>query len=520
MPQDPQDAQETQARRGGGAAVGPARVVGGRYRLEGVLGRGGMGVVWAGHDEVLHRPVAVKELSPPPSVDDAARAEVRARTLREAQAAARISAEGVVGIHDVVEDDGRPWIVMERLPPRTLEDELTERGGLPPEEVAQIGASLLAGLAAAHAAGVLHRDVKPSNVMFRERSDGRQAVLADFGIAHLDGDAMLTATGMMMGSPAFIAPERARGESATPASDLWSLGVTLWAAVEGWSPFRRTNSLASLNAVLTEDVPPATRAGPLAPVLDGLLRKDPAERIDAATARRLLADAAPSSGTPAVRPGAGSTQPLPAAVTSPEPPVAVVEPGPGAVLADSSPEPVGAPVTTQERPPSWPPAGPAPDEHPAPGRRRRLVPAALALAVVALVAVGAAVLGVLDDDGAPGQAGPDTPATAPADEPEAPGGGEAEQAPEEDGSDAGEPEESPAPEDPGADGSGQEGSAPEEGQGSQGEGSQGQGSQVPEGFELHEDPTGFRVAVPAGWRAERDGPRVYLRDPASRAFLL
>ena len=216
----PPDRQDTVDPRGGGAGLGPGRTVGGRYRLDSVLGRGGMGVVWAGHDQLLHRPVAVKEVVPPSAIDDADRVALRARTLREARAAARISADGVVAIYDVVEDDGRPWIVMERLPPRTLEDEIAERGGLPPDEVARIGLTLLAGLRAAHAAGVLHRDVKPANVMFRERPDGRRAVLADFGIAHFDGDAMLTATGMMMGSPAYLAPERARGERATPASDL------------------------------------------------------------------------------------------------------------------------------------------------------------------------------------------------------------------------------------------------------------------------------------------------------------
>ncbi|EYR63207.1 protein kinase, partial [Actinotalea ferrariae CF5-4] len=413
MPREPQDALGP---RGDVAGAPAARTVGGRYRLEQVLGRGGMGVVWAGQDEVLHRPVAIKEVLPPATVDDADRAEMRARTLREAQAAARISADGVVHIYDVVEDDGRPWIVMERLPPRTLEDELSERGGIPPAEVAQIGRTLLAGLIAAHAAGVLHRDVKPSNVMFRERPDGRHAVLADFGIAHLDGDAMLTATGMMMGSPAYIAPERARGDEATPAADLWSLGVTLWAAVEGWSPFRRVNGLASLTAVITEDVPAPDHAGPLGPVLEGLLRKDPAERIDAATAGRLLAEIPPPVGARTERLGVATTQPLPAPATSTSTSTRT-----RTTTATGSPPPTVPPATARpdedavdEDPAWWAPAPPAPEPRPARRRRGGILPAVVALAVVAVLALGAALLRPFDDDGDTPEARPEAsaPATA------------------------------------------------------------------------------------------------------------
>ena len=478
--------------RGGSTASGSGRTIGGRYRLEEVLGRGGMGVVWAGHDELLHRPVAVKEVVPPSGVDDAEREELRARTMREARAAARVSTAGVVAIYDVVEDDGRPWIVMERLPPRTLDDELSERGGLPAAEVAQIGTTLLAGLMAAHSAGVLHRDVKPSNVMFRERPDGRQAVLADFGIAHSDGDAAITAAGLMLGSPAYIAPERARGEPATPASDLWSLGVTLWAAVEGWSPFGRANSLASLNAVVTEDVPRPVRAGALEPVLDGLLRKDPAERIDAATAQRMLADALPPEGPPTERLGVATTGPAPVPV---------------------------------DLPPSFPPAEPAwwtpaslgegapAVERPAPRRRRSRLPAVVAVVLVALVAVATAVLDPFGDGRDPADAGLDaaTTPTAPDAEDQAPAAGETE----EDAAAA--EEDAAAPEDAGtgADaGAGEPAPAPEEGAQDTG------AAAVPAGFELYTDPTGFSVAVPAGWEAEREGPRVYISDPASRAYLL
>lgn len=519
-----------------------------------------MGVVWGGLDEVLHRPVAVKEVVPPNGVDDADYAELRARTLREARAAARISAPGVVAIYDVVEEDGRPLIVMERLPHHTLEDELAERGPLPAAEVALIGSTLLAGLMAAHDAGVLHRDVKPSNVMFRERPDGRRAVLADFGIAHLDGDARITATGQMVGSPAYLAPERARGEPATAASDLWSLGVTLWTAVEGRSPFLRANSLASLTAVITEDVPRPVRAGALTPALDGLLRKDPAERIDAATARRLLADAlprverpterlsvaapasapvadrpAPAPVTPAVTPSATVPARVTPPATAPARVTSSATPPPSAPVARPVPATAPAAETSppSPAPPWWSPGPAGGDERPVRRRGRRLP--ALVAALVALVAIGAAVLQPFGDgDRDPADAGGQ--ASAPAAEPEAEApAGETDQtegtAPLDTQADPGADE---AAADPGAGGA--DPAAPEDA-GAQGSGGDGQDAadsgstgaqgtdaptadQPPAGFEQHVDPTGFSIAVPAGWQAERDGPRVYFHDPASRAYLL
>src|SRR5919199_36398 len=234
------------------------RLVAGRYRLRSLLGQGGMGRVWAAHDEVLERDVAVKEVLLPPAVSAAEREALVARTLREARAAARVRHARVVTVYDVVEDDDRPWLVLQLLEPRTLADVLAAEGPLDPARAALIGLQLLDGLAAVHAAGVLHRDVKPANVLFGR--DGG-AVLADFGVATLEDDAAVTSTGLVLGSPAYLAPERARGDAPTPAADLWSLGATLFAAVEGRSPFHRNGPLPTLGALLTEDVPPARAAG-------------------------------------------------------------------------------------------------------------------------------------------------------------------------------------------------------------------------------------------------------------------
>jgi hypothetical protein len=265
------------------------RLLAGRYRLNAPLGRGGMGVVWYARDELLRRDVAVKEIVLPPELTPLQRYVLRERTLREARAAARISSPSAVTIYDVVVDGGQPWIVMQKLAPRTLADVLRDDGALPPAQVARIGLWLLDALSAAHRAGVLHRDVKPANVMFSE--DGR-AVLTDFGIATVEGDSSLTTAGVLIGSPAYMAPERARGEPPTAASDLWSLGATLYAALEGESPFQRDGQLPTLTAIVSDDLPPAPRAGALAPVVERLLTKDPSRRPDAAELRLLLTRAA------------------------------------------------------------------------------------------------------------------------------------------------------------------------------------------------------------------------------------
>jgi tRNA A-37 threonylcarbamoyl transferase component Bud32 len=271
------------------SALGTGHLVAGRYRLLDQVGRGAMGIVWRGRDELLDRDVAIKQIVLAPM---ASATEARAsyeRTLREARTAARLSHPGVVTVFDVVEEDGSPWIVMELVRARPLDQVIAEDGPLPPARAAQLGLGLLEALTSAHEAGVLHRDVKPSNVLISP--DGK-AVLTDFGIAMIQGDPGLTQAGMVVGTPGFSPPERVRGAPATRASDLWALGATLYAAVEGRGPFDRAGGSAAIIAsIATEPAPRAPSAGPLAPVIDALLKPDPAERPDAATTARMLTQA-------------------------------------------------------------------------------------------------------------------------------------------------------------------------------------------------------------------------------------
>ena len=271
------------------------RVIAGRYRLEAPIGRGAMGVVWRARDQLLDRDVAVKEVQIAETLTDEEKANAYQRTLREAKTAARLSHPGVVTVYDVAEDGGRPWIVMQLVSAQSLDQLLAASGPLPPRRTAEMGRQLLSALNVAHAAGVMHRDVKPSNVLL-DRDD--RAVLTDFGIATFQGDPRLTQTGMVMGSPGFTAPERIRGENATPASDLWSLGATLFAAVEGQGPFeRRGGAIPTMTAIINEDAPPAANAGALAPVIAALLRREPSDRPDAATAARMITGVLPQLPT-------------------------------------------------------------------------------------------------------------------------------------------------------------------------------------------------------------------------------
>ncbi|WP_374050362.1 serine/threonine-protein kinase [Streptomyces roseicoloratus] len=275
----------------------------------GRLGRGGMGVVWRAVDEVLGREVAVKELR---TYNDASGTELdglRLRTQREARAAARVRHPGVVAVHDVTDHEGRPVIVMEFVDGPSLDGVLGERGTMEPREAAAVGAAVLDALAAAHEAGVLHRDVKPGNILLDR---GGRVVLTDFGIAAMedpgDGSAThLTRSGEIVGSLDYLAPERAQGQEPGPASDVWALGATLYAAVEGASPFRRTSTWSTLNAIVVEPLPEPRRAGPLAPALRLLMHKDPARRPDARTAADLLR--AVAEGREARLPGAGPEAP-------------------------------------------------------------------------------------------------------------------------------------------------------------------------------------------------------------------
>src|SRR5215831_16229218 len=258
------------------SAPGSGHIVAGRYRLAEPLGRGAMGIVWRGRDELLDRDVAIKQIVLSPLTSETEAQASYQRTLREAKTAARLNHPGVVTVFDVVEEEGAPWIVMELIHARPLDQVITEDGPLPPAQAAQLGLSLINALTTAHAAGVLHRDIKPSNVLISPQG---KAVLTDFGIATVQGDPGMTQTGMVVGTPGFSPPERVRGDEATPASDLWSLGATLYAAVEGRGPFDRAGgSTAIVASIATEPAPRAPSAGALAPVIEMLLRSDPSER--------------------------------------------------------------------------------------------------------------------------------------------------------------------------------------------------------------------------------------------------
>ncbi|MFD9221289.1 serine/threonine-protein kinase [Streptomyces sp. NPDC060064] len=263
------------------------RLLAGRYRLGGVLGRGGMGTVWRAVDETLGRTVAVKELRFPNSIDEEEKRRLITRTLREAKAIARIRNNSAVTVYDVVDEDDRPWIVMELVEGKSLAEAVREDGTLTPRRAAEVGLAILDVLRSAHREGILHRDVKPSNVLIG--ADGR-VVLTDFGIAQVEGDPSITSTGMLVGAPSYISPERARGHKPGPAADLWSLGGLLYASVEGCPPYDKGSAIATLTAVMTEPLDPPKNAGPLEEVIYGLLAKDPDQRLDDAGARALLID--------------------------------------------------------------------------------------------------------------------------------------------------------------------------------------------------------------------------------------
>lgn len=454
----------------GESEAGVGRRLAGRYRVVGQLGRGGMGTVWRAVDEVLGREVAVKELRAFGEGAGHDAAELRLRMQREARAAARVDHPGVIAVHDVTEHDGRPLIVMELVDGPSLDDVIRERGVLDPAEAAGIGAKVVDALAAAHRAGVLHRDVKPANILLAR--SGR-VVLTDFGIAAMDdpgddGSTRLTAPGEMVGSIDYLSPERARGDLPGPASDVWSLGATLYAAVEGISPFRRSSTWSTISAIVVEPLPEPRRAGVLAGALRELMDKDPALRADALRAGRLLAavaagepppDAAETmrlggglglgagppgapgaaaGGTPTPPGVAGGFGPAPESHTPSMPPEALNAAaagfgaagagGPGAAAG-----PYGQPSGGQ------PPAGPhghatprgggptpygqsPPDtaDTPAAGPPQRRRPLMLAGAVVAVAAVGALAfavpgwLGSDDGDGGSDARGADRSSSAPA----------------------------------------------------------------------------------------------------------
>jgi eukaryotic-like serine/threonine-protein kinase len=447
------------------------RLLAGRYRLLGLLGRGGMGVVWHARDEVLHREVAVKEIVLPPELPEEERAVLRRRTLREARSAARLSDPNVVAVYDVVEEEERPWIVMEFVRSRTLADAVRQDGPLPFRQVAKIGLQVLGALEAAHPAGVLHRDVKPSNVLLAD--DGR-VVLTDFGIATLEGETSLTQSGMLVGSPAYIAPERVQARGAGPESDLWSLGATLYTAVEGRPPYDRETAITTLTAAVTEPPDPPKLAGPLWPALEGLLRKSPAERIDAPTARRLLQQAA-------------------AAPQSAAPPPAVVQPAPAGPVSDH-----GQGTRVLVVPPADPPAVSA---VPVSSGRSRALPV-LAACVLMAAGLGAWAIFKPDDDREQSQqpgASSSAPSTqVPRSTPTA-------------------SEKSSAPSSPPSSVPSSRATRPTTQPTKQPSSPSGA---VPAGFKRHVDPTGFSLAIPSNWTVRREGGRVYFREPGGSRLLL
>ncbi|MGW6982718.1 serine/threonine-protein kinase [Streptomyces sp. NPDC054932] len=387
------------------------QLIDGRFELVAPLGSGGMGTVWRARDIALHREVALKEVRPPDPATAAAQPgladQMRERAVREARALARLAHPHVVTIHHIVEPPegagGHPWIVMELVQGGSLHDRLAS-GPMPPADVLRLGLDVLSALRAAHDEGVLHRDVKPANVLLRPSGS---AVLTDFGIAALNDSTALTSTGVLIGSPEYIAPERVRGEEGLAASDLWSLGMLLYVAAEGVHPLRRATSLATVVAVLDEPIPAPVRSGPLAPVLERLLVRDPAARPDGAQLEQLLRDASAALGSGYGAVSAPVAAPPVAAVPATAPPVVV----PGQF------GPYGGPYGSPTPPPFGPGASPYAATTtpvgltPAPRRRPALVGAVLT-AVLAAAVVG--IVQLLPDGNSGDDDAADSRATRPA----------------------------------------------------------------------------------------------------------
>lgn len=347
----------------------PNRLIAGRYRLRRVVGQGSMGTVWEAYDEYLHRPVAVKEVRLPEGMPTHEADELRERTLREARAIAVLSHPNVITLHDVAREQGEPFVVMEYMAARSLAELLRAGGALSTTQSALIGDAVAAGLEAAHKAGITHRDVKPGNVLVAE--DGR-VKLTDFGIARNVSERTMTRTGIMLGSPAYIAPEVASGQEVTPAADLWGLGATLFASTEGQAPYDPNGPvLETVSSVVHGEVPKPASAGPLADVITGLMVKDPGQRLTLAQVRRQLRPLLPEPGDQVF--DASLFELVEKAPDGAEAPTTVTP----AVKADS-PE---SPSALANDP------GPLPFSAPPARKRRSAAPAALLGLVVAVVAL-------------------------------------------------------------------------------------------------------------------------------------
>lgn len=446
-------------------------------------------MVWRARDELLARDVAVKEIILPPEMEEDEREAGRRRAVREAQMAARLRHPNVVGVYDIVDDDGRPAIVMELVPFESLRDAIRDHGPLPPAQVARIGLGVLAGLRAAHKAGVVHRDVKPTNILLDAED---RIVLTDFGIAKAIDSPTLTTSGVLIGSPAYLSPERAHGQPAGVPADLWGLGATLYTAVEGRSPFERPGALATLTAVVTDEPDPFRRAGPLEPVISGLLRKDPGTRLDAAEAERMLRSVVEDDRTARTVPAATEFVPLAAPVAA--------APVPSAAPAEA--EPVADPMAGELGPlaglmgsETGPVTG-EPGTRPGGPRRSRGSSAAL-LAVLGIAIVAAAIaLAVFESVGH--QAARQPPSKTQA------------------GSSA-RASARPSASSPASSASQLSPSAPVS---SPPVTSSGGVGTVPSGYYRFTNSTGFSIAVPTGWQIQHVGHYVYVRDPANGGIFL
>ncbi|MFD8511800.1 serine/threonine-protein kinase [Streptomyces antimycoticus] len=460
---------------------GEGRLIANRYRLATRLGRGGMGTVWRAVDELLGRDVAVKELHVDEGLtafDSQLRGE---RTLREARTVAQIKHPNVIVLHDVIEEDECAWIVMELVDGLSLADRLSAHGPVGAREAGRIAAALLDALRAAHARGVLHRDIKPANVLV-ESGTGR-VVLTDFGIAQVTGSTTITETGSFVGSPEYTAPERMSGRRTGPESDLWSLGVLLCTLVRGESPFHRESLAAVLHAVVFDEIPVPEAAGPLKPVIEGLLRRDPEERLGGDEVERMLRMAQEVGDTPEI----------PLEYTPTQPSVPIGPGGRGSSAFVPAPAPVPAPASASASAPasasvpapapasaSVPAAAPVARSRSGRGGRRRAV-LTVAAAVVVLAGVAAGVVALLDKGGGDGGTAKSGGTSQRADK----GGARSPSAPER------APRRPVKDADPTADPS----------------------ARIPDGYELVKDPLGFSLAVPEGFAREYKAPRVYYNSP-------
>ncbi|MDI3389946.1 serine/threonine-protein kinase [Streptomyces sp. B-S-A8] len=509
-------------------------LIAGRYRIAARLGRGGMGTVWRAQDELLGRAVAVKELHVDdglPSMD----AEMqRERTLREARSVAQVRHPNIMVLHDIVEHDAQPWIVMELIDGRSLADRIALEGPVAPAEAARVGLALLDALRAAHASGVQHRDLKPANVLIEART-GR-VVLSDFGIAQVAGQTTLTETGSFVGSPEYTAPERMSNRHTGPESDLWSLGVLLCAAVDGESPFHRDSVAGVLHAVVMDEIRIPAAAGPLTPVVRGLLERDVAHRLDVDEAERLLWPLAEDAVTaPLATAGARVAAAAAAAAAPADPRVAhaaapVAAPPPRRAAGQASRAP-GTPQTVPEQAgsPAGPagPAGPAEPAEPAeplvastrpappPSRRPRVRTAVLAGALALALAGGGTGFGLwyAGRDGASeagGEAGQvEVGPTPTADRPR--GDRVPDASPNPTASDRAKPTAPTEKERPGNGDGGNAADTPAD------DGSETPAADpAPAGYRTVTDPLGFKVAVPDGFTRSYEAPRVYYYSPGKK----